>query len=79
MAARLLMVLLVGGLMVAASARARITTGRIDQAAEALRSAPVYVDPDAERALSERGGGTPFVLADFVPAGWGGAGRPIDE
>ena len=72
------MVLLVGGLVVAASARAQITTGRIDQAAEAPPSAPVYVDPDAERALSERGGGTPFVLADFVRrVGECGTGAPF--
>jgi hypothetical protein len=40
-------------LLVAAPASAQVTTGAIEEAAGALRSSPVYVDPDAERALSE--------------------------
>jgi hypothetical protein len=39
-------------LAAAVPAAAQVTATRIDEAARALESAPVYVDPDAERALS---------------------------
>jgi hypothetical protein len=41
-------------LAVAAPARAQQTATRLDEAAQALESKPVYVDPDAQRALSAR-------------------------
>jgi hypothetical protein len=53
MAVRMLIALLVAGLAGAAPALAQTTTGRLDEAADALRSSPVYSDPDAERALSD--------------------------
>jgi hypothetical protein len=41
-------------LAAAVPAAAQVTASRIDEAARALESASVYVDPDAERALSAR-------------------------
>jgi hypothetical protein len=53
MAARILITFLLGSLVLAAPASGQTTTGAIEEAAQALRSTPVYVDPDAERAISE--------------------------
>jgi hypothetical protein len=53
MAARMLITFLLGSLVLAGAARAQTTSGVIDQAAQALRTTPVYVDPDAERAILE--------------------------
>ena len=49
----MLIMFLLGSLVLAGAAYAQTTTGVIDQAAQALRTTPVYVDPDAERAISE--------------------------
>ncbi|MBD0280586.1 MAG: hypothetical protein ICV69_00085 [Thermoleophilaceae bacterium] len=46
--------LAVATLAPAAPAHAQLTASRLDEAARALESAPVYVDPNAERALSAR-------------------------
>jgi hypothetical protein len=43
---------LTAALAAAVPAAAQVTATRLDEAARALESAPVYVDPDAERALS---------------------------
>jgi hypothetical protein len=47
------MLAVTAALATAPSVAAQQTTTRLDKAAEALRSDPVYVDPDAERALSD--------------------------
>jgi uncharacterized membrane protein YgcG len=52
MVGRLLIPVLLGLLLVAGAAHAQSATGVIGEAADALRSTPVYIDSDAERALS---------------------------
>jgi hypothetical protein len=49
---RLVTIAVAALLLTAASAAAQVTASRLDEAARALESGPVYVDTDAERALS---------------------------
>ena len=49
----MLITFLLGSLVFVGAANGQASTATIDQAAQALRTTPVYVDPDAERAISE--------------------------